>query len=471
MADSSLELAILAWLATYALHSTALLGLAWIVTSRLGAERVKQLVWRVALVGGLVTASFQSLTPIPGAGRTDLARWMPASQETTSFAADAAPPGPVPLALAEPRALDVDALLATLVPERRFPVLAIAGWLVGGALIVALFAVARMRLSRELIGAKRLSEGPTLAMLEDLRLRAGVRRRVRLAVAPRLRGPIATGVFRPQIFLPPRAITDLDADLQRAMLGHELAHIARFDPLWLGLCRILETAFFFQPLNRLARRRLSECAEYLCDEDAVTYTGDRLGLARCLAEVAAWIVARSRPVPACGMADKRSPLGLRVERILDTQRRDSRPQWVVPMLTLALGTTILYAPGFSAHATEIDRAFGSMAPARAPLTTERATDALVEPARPPIARTTVPPVSPLAALAAELAEIDVQGRTVAASVDELRMLAAGRRVSPALAGRIRAVERRADLMNRRLEQLRALSAQLERIQRENQEDR
>ena len=50
------------------------------------------------------------------------------------------------------------------------------------------------------------------------------------------------------------AIAELDAPQLRAMLAHELAHLERRDPQWLAFACILERAFFFQPLNRLARR-------------------------------------------------------------------------------------------------------------------------------------------------------------------------------------------------------------------------
>ncbi len=51
---------------------------------------------------------------------------------------------------------------------------------------------------------------------------------------------------------------------------------------------ILERALFFQPLNRLARARLCDSAEFLCDEWAVQHTQSPLALARCLSVVASW---------------------------------------------------------------------------------------------------------------------------------------------------------------------------------------
>jgi hypothetical protein len=50
-----------AWLATYAVHSTVLIGAAW-AAQRLGAVRslrLRDLAWRGALVGGVFTASLQ----------------------------------------------------------------------------------------------------------------------------------------------------------------------------------------------------------------------------------------------------------------------------------------------------------------------------------------------------------------------------------------------------------------------------
>ena len=59
------------WLVTYALHSTLFLGGAWLVTSRglLRSDGLVEMVWKLALVGGVVTATVQlgfGLTPFGG---------------------------------------------------------------------------------------------------------------------------------------------------------------------------------------------------------------------------------------------------------------------------------------------------------------------------------------------------------------------------------------------------------------------
>jgi hypothetical protein len=143
-------------------------------------------------------------------------------------------------------------------------------------------------------------------------------------------------------------MAELDDSAIRAMVAHEMGHIARLDPLWTAAIRSVSALFFFQPLNWVIARRLDECAEFCCDEFAVGVTGDEIALARCLASVADWIVGPQIARPACAMAHKRSPLGQRVERILATdgevQTRHIGARLVGPMAIVA---TALAVPGFA----------------------------------------------------------------------------------------------------------------------------
>src|SRR5258705_13760650 len=66
--------AILAWLATYAVHSTLLLGVVALLTAFvIRREAWRDTLWKVALLGGLVTASLQLAFGIrPLVGRLEL---------------------------------------------------------------------------------------------------------------------------------------------------------------------------------------------------------------------------------------------------------------------------------------------------------------------------------------------------------------------------------------------------------------
>tara|TARA_R110002072_G_scaffold10569_22_gene49201 strand:- start:4656 stop:5981 length:1326 start_codon:yes stop_codon:yes gene_type:complete len=331
-------LAPLAWLGTYLVHSTILLGLAALLTRRELRARTVEWIWKSALVGSLATATLQtSLGLDPLGAQIALGGVAEPVTVTTSLPVHALP-GPTTIAPTQ--------VVPTVVAQ-AWPAFALWAWVVGGALGAVLLLVATRRLQIRLRGIEDIESGPMLATLEHLRRRAGMRRRVRLAVCPRLDSPIALGVWRPTIVLPPRAVRDLPPRMQAPMLAHELAHVARFDPFWLDVCRLLECVVFLQPLHRMARRHLAQCAEFRCDDWAVRETGDRIALARCLTEVAGWL-GRSTPLPACGMADLRSPLAERVRRILDASPTpDQRPVGVAAIAPALIAATVLWAPGFA----------------------------------------------------------------------------------------------------------------------------
>ncbi len=349
----------LAWLLTYALHGTLLLAAAWLA-SRLapGSIRRRERLWKAALLGSLLTATAQvSLDVHPLT-----ARWQLASASGVDAARLRAPmrEGPIATTPHDPGAIlagdaahegdrgqaprpafaGLPARVGSA-PSSRAPLLARAGddarasripwalgalcvWLAGVALALVAYAASWRRLARELAGRHPLPGGPLAASVERLRRAAGVRRSVRLYVAPRLRVPVTFGVLRPVICLPARAVRELSPRSQEAVLAHEMAHVARCDPAWLLLCGLIERVFFFQPLLRLARRELQELSELSCDDWALAATGARLPLARSLADVAGWIAGPARALPVPNMAHSGAQLSARVSRILDDGHVPSR---------------------------------------------------------------------------------------------------------------------------------------------------
>lgn len=205
--------------------------------------------------------------------------------------------------------------------------------LVGAIAGVCLFGLLWLRLTGCLRDRTALEHGALADKLRDLCRRSGVRRKVRLSLAPSLGAPISMGWLRPEICVPPRALVELSDEEQEALLAHELAHVVRRDPLWLAGCRLLEGVFFFQPLHRLARHEIEDCAEFLSDAWAVRTTGLRFSLASCLTRIAEWIVGDRRVLPAPAMAHGRSRLRHRVELLLEegtAHTVELRPRWLLP---------------------------------------------------------------------------------------------------------------------------------------------
>jgi HEAT repeat protein/beta-lactamase regulating signal transducer with metallopeptidase domain len=385
------------WLLTYLLHSTLLLGLAWLATQRgFQAAAVRDVIWKAALVGGLATATLQSglgFEPLGGAMALGLdgsaARQLGSSTNTLKSEPSAPDawrgliPSPEPAGAAAEVSSRRAAGTSTIVapgrgapeptrliesPSRRLAEppggraaepsdwllsAGIASWALIALVLTSLYLVQRALAIRRIGPRRPVLDVALLDMLDDLRRAGRVRRAIRLTAAPGLTSPVALG--RDEIAIPDAALTDLDGEQQRSMLAHELAHLERRDPTWLALGCLLERAFFLQPLNRLARIRLQESAEYLCDDWAVHRTGSGVSLATCLVKVAEWVDTTPRPVPLSGMAERRSQLVTRIHRLIEgrTMPATSRSFWLLGGAVGLIAVTALVAPGITTARSDL----------------------------------------------------------------------------------------------------------------------
>ncbi len=355
-----------AWLLTYLLHSTLLLGLAWLASKPLARWSVaaEEAVWKIALVGALLTASLQFAAGWePAAGRWRLAQnpqAVPAAVEAvatpTTFAREVAPRTvpfrfvPRTLPVAAPVAVQDAPAPASLPFRPSVPGMVLGLWALGAAVLLGAYGRSYLRILHRLRTRPRVVGGDVLTQLRDLSIEAGLDRPVRLSCSSRVPVPLALGLREPEICLPPRALAGLTDEQQEGMLAHELAHLVRRDPIWLMISHVLTGVLFFQPLNWVARRRLREISEMLSDEWAVGFTGRPLSLAGCLAEVAAWSVG-VRPLPLPGMADRPSNLAKRIRRLLDETRSPEHPArrvWLGVAMVALLIVIVAAAPAISA---------------------------------------------------------------------------------------------------------------------------
>jgi beta-lactamase regulating signal transducer with metallopeptidase domain len=165
-------------------------------------------------------------------------------------------------------------------------------------------------------GLVELRRGPERRTLDELCRQAGVKRRVRLYRADDGATPIAWGLVLWHIALPSALANRLNHRELRALLAHELGHLARGDTRWLWLASVIGSLGFVQPLNKLAQRKICREAELLSDRWAVARTGDRLALASSLTAVAELLLGPTVSL-AAGAATSRSALRERLEVLLD----------------------------------------------------------------------------------------------------------------------------------------------------------
>ncbi|HET7463698.1 MAG TPA: M56 family metallopeptidase [Longimicrobium sp.] len=331
---SAVALAAVAWLLTYALHSTVLLGGAWaLVRARVvRGEAAADLLWKAATVGGVVTATVQTVLRLgPLAGAIPLPVGGPMQVRyfrTVEVQAGGAP--------RMNEWLDSGPILPLAV--RAVALAVLAAWITTGAVRVARLARAHLRLRRCLAGRREV-DGEPARILAELLGPVGPRR-VRLTCSEMLPGPVALG--RAEICLPARVLTELAPAELHAILAHEAAHLLRRDPLWLNLLTAFACVFAFQPLNALALRRFREGAELLCDAWAVRATGRPAALARSIVRVAGWLSSVHPRAPLPAMVEGGSPFVDRVRRLTsrsihtppDASRRGAA--WVLLLLSIVL---------------------------------------------------------------------------------------------------------------------------------------
>jgi Zn-dependent protease with chaperone function len=527
----------LSWLLTYAIHSTVLLLAAWAACRLLprAAMGAREVLWKLALVGSLASASVQlacSTEPwfgrwrvappaesgtkarIDPAARNDAAdetagvdraefgahgfeglKLEAASFDSAEFELDATP---TPAELREepyvsapaksPRAAAAFALLGTdnsrpqrsaaltALPAADFDAralwlstlrvavgyrlraldwqrLALGFWAAGAGLGLFGFARAWWQLRRRLRLRTRLTNGALRAALDQLCEDAGWTRPVRLSCSPDLHAPVAFGVWHPEICVPVRALASLTPTQQRGMLAHELAHLLRRDPLWLCTGQLVERVLYVQPLNRLARRRIEDASEYLCDDYAARRYGG-LALASCLAEIAGWLIPGSERRAlrlAVGMARHPSRLAERIDRLLVEDAREERLLWLAPVGLCACTLLVLVAPGFSPSSALERRSFEDPLAAREP---EAGGTEALEPSAEFAVTQAEPSID--AALSAFDAEID----TLTGEVAALRAELSGRDLERRFAVQLAALENRVAELSSRRARLRQLLAAL-----------
>jgi TonB family protein len=113
---------------------------------------------------------------------------------------------------------------------------------------------------------------------------------LRRAVAPEttvrwhsgLAQPVAFGWMRPTVLLPQK-VGSLPLDAQRAVVCHELLHVARRDWVWMLGEEAVRCIFWFHPAIWFALTKLQLSREELVDEEVVRITGVRQPYVRALA--------------------------------------------------------------------------------------------------------------------------------------------------------------------------------------------
>ena len=246
------------------------------------------------------------------------------------------PPRPraEPIPRSEPAPRPEPASVTAATPEWSWS--AIAGWaVVGGAgLFVLRLLVSAMLLRRAAGRGEVWNAGEELA---NWKRELGVRRPVAVRIARGERMPLAFGVRRPTVLLP-ASFPAWSAGRRRAVGLHELAHVARRDPLRQGLTETVRAACWFHPLLWIVAAQTARAREEACDDLVLGRSVSPAEYARTLVALAA--ASRRRrpalgtPLTASGRVERR------VRRLFDADRR-SAPLSRFRLTGVTLATALL----------------------------------------------------------------------------------------------------------------------------------
>ncbi len=156
--------------------------------------------------------------------------------------------------------------------------------------------------------------------IAKLRDEQGVRRPVSVRISERVAMPLAYGLRRPVVLLPPEAEA-WDAGQRRDVLVHELAHVARADwPVQLA-ARVACALYWFHPLVWWSVRRLTLEAERACDDRVLVAGSDSCDYAERLLRIAGAGRSVAEPSYAAVAMARRTDLATRIGSILDSRVR------------------------------------------------------------------------------------------------------------------------------------------------------
>jgi beta-lactamase regulating signal transducer with metallopeptidase domain len=233
-----------------------------------------------------------------------------------------------------------DASMA-LPPESSWREWVLLAWLAGASLGLVHLATGIVFVLATIRRARPIATPEWDALLDEALTTLGVRRRLRLRMSDAVGVPFVWGYRSPVVLLPPEAMA-WPAGRRRAVLLHELAHVARFDCVTQTLAYAVRACYWPHPLVWWAVSSLRRETERACDDRVLGTGAPAAEYARHLLEAARGLTHPARRLLTAPAGAERTRLGDRVVAILDEHMNRRVPAQRVTAL-LGGGTLLAIA--------------------------------------------------------------------------------------------------------------------------------
>jgi beta-lactamase regulating signal transducer with metallopeptidase domain len=331
------------WIAVKATALLAIAGLLHTVTRRRTSAAARHLLWTVVASSLLLLPIAWQVTP----PWTLAIPWTPLEPQTQVVAVAPEPTPEAGVATSTPAALPASPAHATTSVAAPGPD-PISWWSIAalvyglGVVVILLFLVLQhARANRLARRAATIDDVAWNRLLAESAACIGVQRPVRLLRARETTAPMTFGTRRPAIVLPAMADTWTE-DRRRAVLRHELAHVARYDCLTQTLALVACAIYWPHPGVWQLARQLRIERELACDDRVLTAGADARDYAGHLLDIAYTLGGRRAPALAVAMA-RPSQLEGRLLAALDAARNRRAPGRAVRLAAAVCAAAALVA--------------------------------------------------------------------------------------------------------------------------------
>ena len=200
-------------------------------------------------------------------------------------------------------------------------------WMIVAFALFCRFVVSQCRFSFHVLQCKKQrSKDLSIDMLALCR-RVGLRREIPILHSDQISCPVVWGPFRPVILIPVGYEKSFRNDQLQWALLHELAHIKRFDLLFVLLQRLVTILYWFNPAVWIANRWIDHLREFACDDLAsLAMDASPVQSGQAFLEMIRFSsTTKMRPVETLGVFGRNvgvthSSIGMRLNRLLDESR-------------------------------------------------------------------------------------------------------------------------------------------------------